>query len=132
MSASGRSSRGRLIGIPGTIESIEIWFFVEDPFLGRLPGRFDGFDGFDVKRWWWAWELDDAFPKAVEAKGEFDLLRAFDGANEFHGSFTAWALEWIGSPDFEDEVAPEGRMDFADYFGGKGTRRISDWGILDF
>jgi hypothetical protein len=51
-------------------------------------------------------ELDDAFPQAMEAEEEFDLLRAFDGADEFHGSFAARALERIGSPDFEDEVEP--------------------------
>ena len=71
--------RVRLIGIPGTIEPIEIGFFVGDPFLDRLPGRFDRFHGLDVKgRRWWARKLDDAFPKAVEAEEELDLLGAFE------------------------------------------------------
>ena len=99
----------RLIGIPGTIEPIEIGFFVGDPFLDRLPGRFDRFHGLDVKgRRWWARKLDDAFPKAVEAEEELDLLGAFDGTGEFHGCLAARALERVGTPDFEDEVAPEG------------------------
>jgi hypothetical protein len=62
---------------------------------------------FDVEgRRWWAWELDDAFPKTVETEEEFDLLGALDGTCEFHGSFAARALERVGSPDFENEVAP--------------------------
>jgi hypothetical protein len=44
----------------------------------------------------------------VEAEKKFDLLGAFDGTYEFHGSFAARALERIGTPDFENEVAPEG------------------------
>ena len=99
----------RLMGIPGTIEPIEVRFVVGDPFFDRLPGRLDRFHGLDVKRWrWWARKLDDAFPKAMEAKDEFDLLGAFDGTDEFHGSFAARALERVGTPDFEDEVAPQG------------------------
>jgi hypothetical protein len=39
--------------------------------------------------------LDDALPEAVEAEEEFDLLGAFDGTDEFHGSFAARALERI-------------------------------------
>jgi hypothetical protein len=52
--------------------------------------------------------LDDAFPKAVETEEKFDLLGALDGACEFHGCFAAGALERIGTPDFENEVAPQG------------------------
>ena len=86
----------RLIGIPGTIEPIEIGFCVRDPFLDRLPGRLDRFHGLDVKRRWrWARELDDAFPQAEEPQKKFDLLGAFDGTGEFHGSFAARALERV-------------------------------------
>jgi hypothetical protein len=83
----------KLIGIPGTIEPIEIGLFVRDPFLDGLPGRLDRLHGFDVEmRRCWTWVLDDSLPKAVEAEkeldlpGEFDLLGALDDANEFHGS----------------------------------------------
>jgi hypothetical protein len=104
--------------VPGTIEPIEIGFFVGDPFLDRLPGWFDGFHRLDVEgRRRRAWELDDAFhsslklrmacPQAVEAQKKFDLLGAFYGTGEFHGSFAAGALQRIGSPDFENHVAPE-------------------------
>lgn len=89
----------RLMGIPGTVEPVEIRFVVGDPFLDRLPRRFDGFHRLDVKRRRWrARKLDDAFPQTMEAEEKFDLLGAFDGADEFHGSFAAGALEWIGSP----------------------------------
>ena len=71
----------RLIGIPGTVEPVEAGFVVGDPFLDGLPGRLDRLHGFDVeRRRWWAGELDDAFPQAVETEEEFDLLGPFDGA----------------------------------------------------
>jgi hypothetical protein len=52
----------------------------------------------------------------VEAKEEFDLFGAFDGTCEFHGSFTARALERVGSPDFENHVTPEGTHGFGGLF----------------
>ena len=95
--------------IPGTVKPVEIRFVVRNPFFDRLPRRLDGFHGLDVEwRWRWARELDDAFPKARKAEEELDLPGAFDGTGGFHGSFAAGALERVGSPDFEDEVAPEG------------------------
>jgi hypothetical protein len=48
-----------------------------------------------------------ACPKAVEAEEEFDLLGAFYSTYEFHWRFAARALERVGSPDFENHVAPE-------------------------
>jgi len=96
-------------GIPGTVEPIKIRFFVGDPFLDRLPRWLDGFHGLDVeRRRRWARKLNKPLPKPVETEEEFDLLGPFDGADEFHGSFATGALERIGTPDFEDEVAPEG------------------------
>jgi hypothetical protein len=52
----------------------------------------------------------------VESEEEFDLLGAFDGTYKFHGGFAAGALQRIGSPDFEDEVAPEGTHGFGGLF----------------
>jgi hypothetical protein len=101
--------RVRLMGIPGTVEPVEVRLVVGDPFFDCLPGWFDRLHGLDVeRRRWWAGELDNALPEAVEPQEKFDLLGAFDGTYEFHGSFAARALERIGSPYFEDEVAPEG------------------------
>jgi hypothetical protein len=45
------------------------------------------------RRRWRARELDNAFPQTVETQKKFDLLRAFGGTDEFHGSFAARALE---------------------------------------
>ena len=121
------------MGIPGTIEPLEVRFVVGDPFFDRLPGRLDRFHGLDVKRWrWWARKLDDAFPKAMEAKEEFDLLGAFDGTDEFHGSFAARALERVGTPDFEDEVAPQGTHGAGGLFWGGGDEEDFGLMIVDF
>ncbi len=99
----------RLMRIPGAVEPVEIRFAVGYPFFDRLPGRVDGFYGFDIEwRRRLAGELDDALPQAVEAEEEFDLLGALHDTYEFHRSFAAQALERVGSPDFEDEVAREG------------------------
>ena len=95
--------------VPGTVEPVEVGFVVGNPFLDRLPRWLDGLHGFDVEGWgWWAWKLDEAFPQAVETKEEFDLLGAFYSTDEFHGSFAARALERVGSPDFENEIPPQG------------------------
>jgi hypothetical protein len=61
-----------------------------------------------------------ACPQAVEPEKEFDLLGALHGPGEFHRSFAARALEWIGSPDFENQVAPEGTHGFGGLFGWGG------------
>jgi hypothetical protein len=96
-------------GIPRTVEPVKVGFVVRNPFLNRQPGWLDGFHGLDIEgRRWRAGELDNAFPQAVEAEEKFDLLGALYGTCEFHGSLAAGALERIGTPDFENEVAPEG------------------------
>ena len=126
----------RLIGIPGTVEPIEVGFFVGNPFLDRLPGRLDGLHRLDVEwRRWRARELDDSFPQTVEAEEKFDLLGALDGTDEFHGSFAARALEWVCSPDFEDEIAPQGTHGAGALFRRGGDEenfrlRIVDFGLL--
>lgn len=94
--------------IPGAVEPVKIRFVVGDPFFDRLPGWFDGLHGLDVEgRRRRARKLDDALPQTVEAEEEFDLLGALDGTCEFHGCLAAGALERIGTPDFENQVAPE-------------------------
>ena len=62
--------------------------------------------------------MDHALPEAVETEEEFDLLGAFDRTDEFHGSFAARALERVGSPDFEDEVTPQGTHGAGGLFRG--------------
>ena len=91
------------------VKLVEVGLVVWNQLIDRLPGWLDRLHGLDVeRRRWWAGELDDAFPQAVETEEEFDLLGAFDGSGKFHGSLAAGALERIGTPDFEDEVPPEG------------------------
>ncbi len=123
----------RLMGIPGTVEPVEVGFVVGDPFLDRLPGWLDGLHGLDVEgRWWRAGELDDALPKPVETEEEFDLLGAFHGTGEFHRCFAARALERVGSPYFEDEVTPEGAHGTGALFWRGGDEEDFRLGILDF
>jgi hypothetical protein len=68
----------------------------------------------------------------VETEEEFDLLGAFDGTCEFHGSFAARAQERIGTPDFEDEVAPQGTHGAGGLFWWGGDEEDFRLGILDF
>jgi len=90
------------------VEPGEVRFVVGNPFLDRLPGWFDRLEGLDVEGWsGQRRNVDDALPKAVKTEEEFNLLRAFHGTREFHGSLAARALERIGTPDLEDEVAPQ-------------------------
>ena len=55
----------RLAGGGALVEEVETWLriVVWNPLANRLPGRLDGFEGFDVEGWvgWW-WEVDDALP----------------------------------------------------------------------
>ena len=44
----------------------------------------------------------------MEAEEELDFAGADDGADALHGGLAARALERVGAPDAEDEVAPEG------------------------
>ena len=76
--------------------------------------------------------MDDAFPKAVEAKKEFDLFGALYCTYEFHGSFAARALERIGTPYFEDEVAPQGAHGAGALLWRGGDEEDFRLGILDF
>lgn len=62
----------------------------------------------------------------MEAEEKFDLLGAFDGADEFHGCFAARAVKWVGSPDFENEVAPRGAQSFLGTIPGIAARRIAN------
>jgi hypothetical protein len=57
---------------PATEEPVEIELVVWNPFLDRLPGRFDRLHAVEVKGWrWWAWKLNVAVPQAVEAEKGF-------------------------------------------------------------
>jgi hypothetical protein len=70
--------------IPRTIEPVEVRFVIGDPFLDRQPGRLDRLHGVDVERGRWrARELDQPFPKAMEAEEELDFLAADDLADGF-------------------------------------------------
>ena len=86
----------------------------------------DGLEGFDVegrvRRWR---EVDDALPQSVEAEEEWDFSGADDGADALHGGLTTGALERVGAPDAEDEVAPE-RTDGAcgDFGWWRDDRRL--------
>lgn len=108
-----------IVWIPGTVEPVEIGLVVGDPFLNRLPGWFGSFHGLDIEgQWWWTRDLGDTFhfslkrptacPETVEAVKKLDFLAADDLANRFYCALAAGALERIGSPDFKNEVAPEG------------------------
>ena len=47
------------------------------------------------------------FPKSVQPEEELDFTSTEEGVHDFHGAFAARALERVGTPDAEDEVAPE-------------------------
>ena len=65
--------------IPRTVEPVEVRFVIGDPFLDRQPGRLDRLHGLDVEgRRRRARELDQPFPKAMEAEEELDFLAADD------------------------------------------------------
>ena len=77
-------------------------------------------------------ELDDGFPKAAVAEEEFDLLGALDGTGEFRGRFAARALEQIDSPEFEDQVTPEGAHETGGLFLRRWDEEDLKSGIVDF
>ncbi len=95
-----------------------------DPLFDGLPGRLDGLEGVDVERGirWWR-DVDEALPKTEEPQKELDLLGLDEGFDSAHGGFAAGALEGIGSPGGEDEVAPEGLHGL----GTRGRRRDEKW-----
>jgi hypothetical protein len=115
----------RLAGSGALVEEVEtrLRIVVGDPFADRLPRWLDGFEGFDVEGrvGWWR-KVDDTLPEAVETKEELDFAGADDGADALHGGLAAGALERVGAPDGEDEVAPER----AHGAGGNRGRRRDD------
>ena len=116
--------------IPGPVEPVEIGFVVGDPFLDRLPGRFDRLHGLDVKRRRWrAGQLNQPFPQPVEAEEKFDLLATDDLAHRLHGAFAARALEGIAAPNFQDEVTPERAHVAGGLFGWRGDEEDLGRGI---
>ncbi len=123
----------RLIWIPGTVEPVEIRFVVGDPFLDRLPGRFDRLHGLDVEGWRRrARECDDSLPETVEAEEEFNFLAADDFADGFHDALAAGALERVAAPNLEDEVAPEGAHVAGGLFRRRGDEKDFRLWIGDF
>ena len=105
------------------VEQVEalLRIVVGNPFADGLPRRFDGLEGLDVERrvGWWR-DVDDSFPKSVEAEEELDFAGADDGAGALHGGLAAGALERVGAPDAEDEVAPERTHGTGGDFGRRG------------
>ena len=99
-----------LARVGALVEQVEtrFSFVVGNPFADGLPRGLDGLKSVDVERrvGWWR-DVDDALPKSVEAEEELDFAGAKEGVHDFHGGFAARALERVGAPDAEDEVAPE-------------------------
>ena len=95
-----------------------------NPNADGLPGWMDGLEGFDVE-WWFRWwgKADEGLPQAEEAEEKFDFLWADDGFDAPQGASTARALEGIGAPDTENEIAPQGAHGAGGGFG---------WGGEDF
>jgi hypothetical protein len=65
----------------------------------------------------------------VEAEEELDFAGVDDGAGALHGGLAARALERIGAPDAEDEIAPERGMARAVVLGGGGMTGCSAGGF---
>ena len=85
--------------------STETWVPIvsRNPFADGLPRWLDRLERLDVEgrvRWWR--DVDDAFPKSVEAEEEFDFTGAEEGVHDFHGALAARALERGGTPHAED------------------------------
>ncbi len=100
----------RLAGVGALVEELEtrLRIVVCNPFADGLPRRLDGLEGFDVEgRVRWRWDVDDSFPKSVQAEEEFDFPGAEEGIHDFHRGLAGRALERVGAPDAEDEIAPE-------------------------
>lgn len=77
-----------------------------NPLFDGLPGRLDGIESLDVEGWIRRWrDVDEALPHPQESKEKLDLLGLDEGFDSAHGAFAAGALEGIGSPGGEDEVA---------------------------
>jgi len=109
------------------IEPIEIRFVIGNPFFDGLPRRLDANDRFNIKgRRWRARKVDDALPATVESEEEFNFLPAQKESKGFHKPLTARAAERISTPDFEDEIAPEGK-----HVAGSTSRRGGNEKYLD-
>lgn len=69
----------------------------------------------------------------MEPQKKFDLLGVFDSTGEFHGSFATRALERIGSPDSENEAAPQRTHGAGDGAGGvRDAEQAARWGVSDW
>ena len=80
-----------------------------DPLFDGLPGWLDGLESLNIEGGigWWR-DVNKALPHPEETKEKLDFFRLNEGFDFPHGAFAAGALEGIGSPGGEDEVAPEG------------------------
>ena len=117
----------RLAGFGALVEQVAAWLriVVGDPLADGLPRRFDGLERVDVEgRVGWRREVEDALPEVVEAEEELDFAGAEDGANALHGGLAARALERVGAPNAEDEVAPKWTHGASGGFGRRWDDRV--------
>ena len=101
----------RLAGFGALVEKVRGWVIIvsRNPFPDGLPGRLDGLEGLDVeRRVGRRRDVDDGFPEPMEAEEEFDFTGPEEGIHYVHDGVAAGALERVGAPHAEDEVAPEG------------------------
>jgi len=103
------SSRGILTGLPesgrGSNRSPP-GFASSSGIHSRMAGETSN-DEFRMSKLGDEGKVDDGLPKSVEAEEELHFAGADDGAGALHGGLAAGALERVGAPDAEDEVAPE-------------------------
>ena len=89
-----------------------------DPFPDGLPGGFHRFEGPDAGGRGRGWrDVDDAFPKSVQAEEEPGFLRADELADGPHRAVAAGAFERVAAPGLEDEIASARTQ-------GTGTRPV--------
>ena len=75
--------------------------------------RADRLHGLDVERRVGRRRVgEDAFPDIVQFEEELDFLGAQDFVHDLHGGLAHGAEHRVGTPDAQDEVAPE-RVQFA-------------------
>ena len=121
------SSRGISTGFAGggaLVEQVEarLRFVVWNPFADGLPRRLDGLEGVDVEGRGRRWrDVDDSFPKSVEAEEEFDFTGAEEGVHDFHGGLAAGALKRAPPQTRRMRSRQSGRMARAVTLGGGGT-----------
>ncbi len=75
------------------------------------------FDG--EGRLWRRRDVDDTGPKSPAAEEEFDLLRAAHATDCFHGRAATRAKSWVGTPNLENEVPPQGAHGAGGSFRGR-------------